>query len=307
MHLIYAYAFLILNSHVHSSLKLFKTLIYSNIYIALAAVLLCFETQIQLGLKLQWHPYIFILFFATFIEYSLHPIYKSWSNQSNAESLRDQWVKMQLKPFIAVNLIALVLLFFVSIQAKLRVIFMFIPIAIITILYSVPWAKKGKKFFRLRDIPYLKIFLIALIWSSTTVLIPFIHSEIRIDNIHVFFLTLERFIFILAITIPFDVRDMEADLAAGIKTLPALISVSKANKMAIVFIMFFAILNYINYIWQNNLFLLIFIQISAAFTYFVLTHPKFKKSEYYYYGWLDGTMIIQGLLVIMGYFFGGIR
>ncbi len=287
--------------HTLTSLKLFKNLVYSNVYIALAAVLLSFETQIQIGLKLQWHPYIFILFFATFIEYSLHPIYKAWSNQSNAESLRDQWVKKHLKPFIAVNLIALVLLFIVSIQAKLRVIFMFIPIAVITFLYSVPWAKKGKKLFRLRDIPYLKIFLISLIWSSSTVLIPVVHSEINIDSIHVFSLTLERFIFILAITIPFDVRDMEADLAAGIKTLPALITVSKANKMAIVFILSFAILNYINYVWQNNLFLLIFLQISAAFTFLVLTHSKFKKSEYYYYGWLDGTMLLQGLLVVMGY------
>lgn len=293
--------------HINSSLKLFKTLIYSNIYIALAAVLLSFETQIQLGLKLQWHPYIFILFFATFIEYSLHPIYKAWSNQSNAESLRDHWVKMQFKPFIAVNLIALVLLFIVSIQAKLRVIFMFIPIAIITILYSVPWAKKGKKLFRLRDIPYLKIFLIALIWSSSTVLIPVIHSEITIDNMHVFLLTLERFIFILAITIPFDVRDMEADLAAGVKTLPSLITVSKANKMAIIFILFFAVLNYINYTWQNNLFLLISIQLSAAFTFLVLTYSKFKKSEYYHYGWLDGTMLLQGLLVILGYLLGGME
>lgn len=33
----------------------------------------------------------------------------------------------------------------------------------------------------------------------------------------------ERFFFVFAITIPFDIRDIEADKQAGLKTIPLLI------------------------------------------------------------------------------------
>ena len=53
-------------------MKSFSFLIDSNIYISFAASMLAFETQIQLGMKPQLHPYVFIIFFATLFEYNIH-------------------------------------------------------------------------------------------------------------------------------------------------------------------------------------------------------------------------------------------
>lgn len=88
--------------------------------------------------------------------------------------------------------------------------------AAIALLYPLPWIMKNKG-GGLRSVPGLKLFIISFVWAFTTGFLPAIwngHSG--------WWWLLERFLWTIALTIPFDVRDVKLD-GKSIKTLPHVI------------------------------------------------------------------------------------
>lgn len=75
----------------------------------------------------------------------------------------------------------------------------------LSFFYSVPVSK-----VRLRELPGVKIFLIAFVWASVVVLLPKVENGLDYEY-SVFMQFLVVYTFILGITIPFDVRDLEID------------------------------------------------------------------------------------------------
>lgn len=283
-------------------MKLVKALIDSNLYISFAAVFLTVETQIQLGMKPQWHPYLFIIFFATLFEYNLHRFITVITNKEALNSDKHKWVRENLNGFYLLVFASLVGFISVAFLAKKEVLITLAPIAFITLFYSIPVFGNKKNIFRLREIPYLKIFLIAFVWASSTILLPVIQSNTIFNKVHVLTMLVERFFFVFAITIPFDIRDIEADKLAGLKTIPILFTEKTSNAIANLSLFIFFIISFFHYQLQNFWFIIVALSISTLTTYLFLNEKKFKKLTYYHYGILDGTMLLQGLLVLLFYY-----
>ncbi|MGE5395627.1 MAG: UbiA family prenyltransferase [Candidatus Saccharibacteria bacterium] len=277
-------------------------IINSNIYISLAAVFLTIETQIQLGMKPQAHPYLFIIFFATFFEYNLHRLITVISNPKALESDKHKWVKNNRHFFYTIVILSLTGFIISVALAKKEVIFTLAPIAMITLFYSLPVFKQDVFLFRLREIPMLKIFLIAFVWSAITILLPIIQSGLPFDRIQVGLMLIERFLFVFAITIPFDVRDMKIDQQSGLKTIPILIGEKWSVRISNMALLLFMLLCLYHYSFKKEGFILTAMLISALTTLFFINSQKMKKIAYYHYGLLDGTMLLQGLLVLVFYF-----
>jgi 4-hydroxybenzoate polyprenyltransferase len=110
----------------------------------------------------------------------------------------------------------------------------------------------------------------------------------------------ERMLFVFAITIPFDIRDMESDKQAHLKTIPNLMGEKKAIQSAVFALLLFAVIGLLHYLKTPLAYILLLI--SAGTTYVFITHEKIKKQMYYYYGILDGTIFFQGLMVITSYY-----
>lgn len=276
---------------------LIKALINTNIYISIAAVMLTIETQIQMGLKPQWHPYLFIIFFATLFEYNLHRLITVTINKKALNSDKHKWVIENLKGFYLMVFISVLGFISVAFLAKREVLITLAPIAIITLFYSTPIFKSKKNIFRFRDIPYLKIFLIAFVWSSATILLPVIQSGNTYYNTDIITMLVERFFFIFAITIPFDIRDIEADKQDGVKTIPLLLNKKKSLIISYLSLLIFFIISFFHYQLQNRWFIIEALGISALSTFIFLKTKKIRTAPNYYYGILDGTMLLQGLLV----------
>jgi 4-hydroxybenzoate polyprenyltransferase len=280
-----------------------RALIQSNIYIALAAVSLTIETQIQLGMQPQWHPYLFIIFFATLFEYNLHRLITVLTNKEALNSEKHRWVRKNLTSFYILVLLSVAGFVAVSLLAKKEVLITFAPIAILTMFYSIPISGTKTNLFRLREIPFLKIFLIAIVWSASTILLPIVQSGNSFDKAHVAAMLTERFLFILAITIPFDIRDLEADLDAGLKTIPMILNEKRAIILSYLLLLCFFLLSEIHYQLRNEWYISGAIALSALSTYVFLKFPYFRNKAYYHYGILDGTMLLQGILVLVFYYF----
>jgi 4-hydroxybenzoate polyprenyltransferase len=73
----------------------------------------------------------------------------------------------------------------------------------------------------LRWVPYLKVFLIAAVWSYAGLAYVAVPGWERVSPETLGWLGLVRFFWVLAITIPFDMRDVVSDVQAGIVTLPS--------------------------------------------------------------------------------------
>ena len=85
----------------------------------------------------------------------------------------------------------------------------------ITGLYALPVLPKAKN---LRSLGVFKIFLVALVWAGTTVFLSVL-SVGREISWNVYIEGLQRFLLVLILLIPFEIRDMKYD-APELKTLP---------------------------------------------------------------------------------------
>lgn len=253
-------------------------------------------------MKPQWHPYLFIIFFATLFEYNLHRLITVVTNKQALNSDKHNWVRKNLKEFYLLVFLSVAGFAYVAFLAKKEVLITLAPIAAITVFYSLPVFGNKRSIFRLREIPYLKIFLIAFVWASSTIILPIIQSTNTFNKTDVITMLIERFFFVFAITIPFDIRDVEADKQAGLKTIPLLLTENKSFAISYLSLLIFFVISFIHYQILNYLFIILPLSISALTTFIFLKSKKIRNLPYYHYGLLDGTMLLQGLLVLICYY-----
>lgn len=283
-------------------MKWLSLYIRSNMFIATAAIMLTFATQVQIGLQPQWHPYIFIVFFATFFDYNLHRLITLVFYPSAIHQPKHQWVKNHKIFFITICIISAVGLIVSLFLAKPQVLWVLAPMAIATALYSLPVITIGAKKWRLREVPFLKIFLIAWVWSGVTVLLPVVHLRQSIDIWEVVLIGLERFLFVFAITIPFDIRDMEVDLQQKLTTLPIFLGKKNAAMLTNCMLLAFLIVSIVHYTYQGVWWVSLAIVLTVAATLYALLNKKWQQHSLYYYGILDGTMLLLGVLIVLFHF-----
>jgi hypothetical protein len=104
------------------------------------------------------------------------------------------------------------------------------PILVVSLLLGIGYAQwpGGKP---LRNRHWLKTLVVPLVWVFVTVLLPGI--AVPTSPILLGMLTLERFCFIFAITVPFDLRDAKTDADQGIKTIANQFDARLATRIAL--------------------------------------------------------------------------
>ena len=157
---------------------------------------------------------------------------------------------------------------------------------------------KGKK--RLRDFDYIKIFLVAIVWGVITVLMPILERTTTLEMRHLLIL-LERMFFIFAITLPFDIRDLKIDAHIEVKTIPGMIGIKNTKQLArfsLLMVVLLAVLNwnwFLGYYSFNNLLGIFF---ACCTTLWLIEKSDKTDEDYFFTGLMDGTMILQFLLVL---------
>jgi 4-hydroxybenzoate polyprenyltransferase len=283
-------------------LKALNFIINTNIFISLAAVVFTLQTQVLLGMEPQLHPYLFIIFFATIFEYNLHRLITILHNPNALEDDKHSWVKKNTTAFYILVALSVAGFLCAVLLAKPLVLLVLFPIGLITLFYSLPVFKNKKNIFRLREIPGLKIILISMVWSASTILLPIVQSGIYFPVPHVATMLLERFLFVFAITLPFDIRDMKPDQTSGLKTIPLWIGEQNSLRFAGLLLFLFTGLTCIHYPLTGQSFLIPAFVLSALSTFFFITNKKIKAIPHYHYFVLDGTMLLQGALICLSFY-----
>lgn len=170
-----------------------------------------------------------------------------------------------------------------------------LPAGIISLLYITPIFPNSA---RLRDLPIIKVFLIALIWAWLVAGFPLLDAPLDRDFKMAF--TLDRFLFVLAITLPFDIRDLSVDKIEGTLTIPQWLG-TRATKMLSLVCLGFGLLIVAN-LFKKSAIDLSYLM-STLMTYiiagFLVIKSNEKNSDFYYSGWMDGLLILQWLLMLI--------
>lgn len=174
----------------------------------------------------------------------------------------------------------------------------------ITLSYSMPLIKRGGKLVRMREITYLKVFTVALGWTLITVIVPLLHYIHTISTEALIILILRRFLFIYAITIPFEIRDMERERRFGNVSLPMLYGVKRMKIVGLIILFLFCILSavhekYFMFDLASRKEIFIPLMISALAAGWLILFASDKKTNWYFKFWTDGTMILQFLLLLL--------
>ncbi len=284
--------------------NLFRFLVFRNVFIALCAVCMVCETQWFFKIPLQIFPLIFFIFFATFFEYNLHSVAWRLSLSKPFEvihQLFSKTVSPTLRFCIITGLLGSLITF-----CLLRKEWMlgFFLTALFTLAYSLPLIKRNGKFIRMREITYVKVFSVALGWSLITVIVPLLPSANLFSREEILIIFLRRFLFIYAITIPFEIRDMEREKNYGNVSLPMIYGVKMMKVVGLIMLLFFCLLSamqekYFSFDIVSRKAIFYPLVISALSAAFLILFASDKKSNWYLKFWTDGTMVLQFLLLLL--------
>lgn len=275
-------------------------ILFSNIFIALCAVSQGIISYWLLGINPN-KLVLAILFCSTLSIYNFSLILSKPKNLEDSPFLRTKWMFSNYRLMLSLLIISILSLIALVSFLSLPSLILLTILGLISITYSLPiWGMPGKK-YGIRNIPGLKLFIIGLIWASSTVLLPILeiknYSNALISDKEIILLFINRFLFIVAITIPFDIRDIYQDRHNELKTIPVLIGEQKSLWLCQLFLSAYFVMHLAFTEKMNANFWAI--TISIFISGWLIFKSKWKKNEYYYFFLLDGTMILQLLLLFL--------
>ncbi|MBC7915125.1 MAG: UbiA family prenyltransferase [Pyrinomonadaceae bacterium] len=274
-------------------------LLFSNIFIALCAVAQACVTYRLLGVECDKHV-LGILFFSTLALYNYSMFMSKPAAPHNSPFRRVRWIDNHYRIMITLTLISVLSLLAIVLllSAASQVLLLFL--GVIAIAYNLPLFTLGDQKFGLRNVPGLKLFLISLIWSLSCVLLPIVElsnsQSIVISASDTIILIAKRFLFIAAITVPFDIRDLYQDKRYDLKTIPVILGERKSYQICQgLLVVYLTLLLLYTQQFNAHFFAL---SLTVLLSAWLIFKSEWKKNEYYYFFFLDGTMILQ-LVMLM--------
>jgi len=274
------------------SIALLQLILFSNSYIALGAVVMCWTTARLFHLKL---PALFLLFIflGTLSSYALH-----WYLTPIAPNYRErnQWNRRHKPTLLGIFIGSSVLLLSLLSQL-LPYLCYFMPVIVATFLYTAP--KIDYRPFRyLRQIAIFKTAYLAFVWTFVTAVLPVLVDTAPWTAMMSLW-ALNRFIFIYCLCFWFDYRDRDDDRRSRWLTLVSMMTHQRALQTFYGLAGCFTVSLVLLYVHGMT-----FRSILGMGTPMVLvagTVPSIPDwvSDYWYYAYLDGLLILSGLLMCL--------
>ena len=279
--------------------KFINFLLYSNIYIAFCAVAMTAQTLYVFDIDIKTSSALLgLVFFSTLVIYALHRLVSLSKVDKSLDVERFKVIgayKEHIQIYAGLGILGGGVCFFCLNRPTQYALIL--P-ALLSLGYVIPFM--GNKKLRLRDVHFIKIFLIAIVWSYVTVLLPFLEFKIAI-GVRELGILLERIFFIFVITLPFDLRDWEIDKKNQVRTIPATIGVKNTLLLALFILLIWALLFSTIY----PLSIILALLISGLSTGLLVYYSPKQQHDYYFTALMDGTMLLQYILVLVftGLFF----
>jgi hypothetical protein len=276
---------------MNSLKQIFNFYIYSNIHVALAGFCLAKITLLKFGFHSNLVP--LLIAFSIIISYNFIRYFEI--NDKRLGWFKIWFFKNKIK-LIYVSILAFVGFIYIILFTAFHVnsLLILIPFGFITFFYVIPLFKIGNIEISFRNFPGIKIFSIAIAWAGITVLFPLFEANYSFNsNVYIEFL--QRFLILIAYTIPFDIRDVKFD-KKQLKTLPQLIGNERVKFLGTIFLFLFVSLNFFKFNIRNIDF---FIDIVIALITLLFLWNTTSNQTRYYTSFFGESIPILWFLVIL--------
>jgi hypothetical protein len=278
---------------LHSIIRpAFQFAIFGNGFIALCATVMCHTTASLFSLRLPgaFLPFIFL---STLASYSFH-----WylTDTSGSGSERSRWNQQHKGVMRWIALIGSMLSLGLLVRLTHYVPYL-LPIVVMTFLYTAPKIN-AYPFRYLRNVAILKTTYLALVWGYTTTVLPLI-MEAPAWHPAMTGWVANRFLLIFSICLWFDYRDREEDRRSRWLTIVSRLTPDQVFRFA--YVVAGAFFLTLLFLYSQGFSPLTIVCISAPMLLLLGTIRSSSNwvSDYWYYVYLDGILIVAGILLAL--------
>ncbi|SDY42286.1 UbiA prenyltransferase family protein [Hymenobacter psychrophilus] len=268
--------------------------LYSSVWLSVAALGLMWATFLFWGVHISVRLGG-LIFAATLFLYNLDSVLPYKHGQLPGATRRKQWIRAHRPQLLALTVAAGAVAGGLYLtDARLRPLTLFGGhLALISMLYSMPLVRRQGRWWALRDLPLLKVFLIAYVWAAVTVWIPALYLGRAWASPVVLVLFARRFLLILALALVFDIRDYSKDRLTGTRTFPGLLGVGATKWLGLAALLGAALLVPAGVSAGHAVALVLPLALAAA----VLWYAEESRPDYYFALLTDGVMVVQFVAV----------
>lgn len=275
-------------------MRLLKTVfdfyINSSIHVALAVCVLAWLTLLQFGLN-DDHNILYFVFFASITGYNFVKFF-------GIAKFHHRSLTTKLKAIQIFSLICFVAMSYYLLKLETQTLIYVSIFGAATFLYAVPIVPK-KLYLdeqqNLRSIGGLKIYIIALVWTGVTVFLPIVNAGYDVND-DVLIIAIQRFLFIIVLMLPFEIRDLSYD-SLKLSTIPQTIGIKGTKLFGVLLLVVFFFLEYFkDEINTESL------SVHLMITLIVLCFLIFswtKQNKYYTAFWVESLPIWWWLLMLV--------
>lgn len=233
-------------------------------------------------------PIILFVFIATNFIYLISEDFSSFK----ISIFQNRW---RTKNFIL--LLEIISLFKLALGFKVAQLILITILGIIAISYNYPFKLNKNGTYRIREAKGMKLFVIVLVWSASTVIFPLLYFKINPLILILYFINSALLISI--VSLKFDIKDFFKDTLEKLKSIPVLIGPMQTKKllnrlMLIYFISTISLAYFIE--WP----IVVALLLNLIYSYWLIFKYPWKKDEWYYQVLLDGILISQAFIVWIG-------
>ena len=262
--------------------NIFNFYINSSLHVAIAVVCLSAVSLLNFGITLHSHLLVFV-FLGTITSYNF--VKYAGVAKFQLSGLGKNLRAIQIFSFLV--FIGLIISIFYQ---PLEILAIAALSGGLTLLYALPVFSEKKN---LRGIPGLKIYIIGLVVSIVTVILPLVLNE-NLYQQDVIIAFIQRFLLVIALVLPFEIRDLKYD-RAQLGTIPQRIGVSGTRNVGYVLVLVVVVAEFLKEeISPVNVYSLL---ITGMVTILFLKGSTRKQGEYYASFWVEAIPIMWFLLL----------
>ena len=269
--------------------KIADFFLFSNIFVAYCVVALCMSTEFLLG----HYSYTIkcVVFFASLFTYNFQRLVPV--RVQKEVSFRQQWLQQNKFLLWLITVFSAIATVYFSLSLSYNSLRILLPLGVIAFMYPLPLMYWNGRWWRLREVPGVKIFLIAFLWALVSVGLLVEEHQIGWTT-DVWLLFIHRLCFVFAIAIPFDICDLKYD-SLQMKTIPIVFGEEKARYIACAALGTYELLVIIQFIFGDIIGVraLIALLCTSAATAYLMIKSTSDKGEYHFAFWVEGTSVLM--------------
>ena len=296
--------------------KFSEAIFYGNFFYGICSVSQVIESTLQHNLPVNNYWLYTVTFLATLLFYN-YPYARNYSHAS--DNPRSNWYRRHYA-FVRRNqlvfgfiIFVLGLQFFIKYYQNIFKMetsnwFQLLVFPAVSALYY--GSNVFSRRFNLRQIGWLKPFLIGFSWAGIIVVYPVLFYNIQ-NNINTHFsffhylLFMKNFMFISLLAIMFDIKDYAADSRKNLSTMVVKIGLRKTIFYVLIPLTLLGLLTFITYstTHQFGIIKMILIMIPFICLLVVVNSLKKRRSLMYYLVVIDGLMVLKAFFGILAFSF----